>query len=101
MSDSNNASPRLFIVEGAATGLIALFGFFLLPDTPLTTRWLNERERELAHSRMERDQVSDGLGEASAMEGLRQACRDPRTWIFVFMQNFHLSACSFNSFFPT
>lgn len=23
------------------------------------------------------------------------------SWLFCLMQNFHLSACSFNSFFPT
>ncbi|KAK2063710.1 major facilitator superfamily transporter [Colletotrichum caudatum] len=92
----------LFIVEGAATGVVAVFGFWLLPSTPLTTRWLSERERELAHSRMERDKLSDSdSSEASAMDGLRQAVRDKRTWLFCLMQNFHLSACSFNSFFPT
>jgi hypothetical protein len=81
--------------------LVALFGFWLLPNTPLDTHWLNDRERELAHSRMERDKVSDSLEEASAWEGLKQACADKRTWLFCLMQNFHLSACSFNSFFPT
>ncbi|KXH47743.1 major facilitator superfamily transporter [Colletotrichum simmondsii] len=92
----------LFIVEGAATGLVALFGFWLLPNTPLTTRWLNDRERELAHSRMEKDKLSDSDDKkASAMDGLKQAVRDKRTWLFCLMQNFHLSACSFNSFFPT
>ncbi|KAF2820461.1 MFS general substrate transporter [Ophiobolus disseminans] len=91
----------LFIVEGAATGLVAIFGFFLLPNTPLTTSWLTPEERELAHARMERDRVGDSTEPVSSMEGLRQACRDPRTWLFCFMQNFHLSACSFNSFFPT
>ncbi|KAK2035327.1 major facilitator superfamily transporter [Colletotrichum zoysiae] len=92
----------LFIVEGAATGVVAVFGFWLLPNTPLTTRWLSERERELAHSRMEKDKLSDSdSNEASAMDGLRQAVRDRRTWLFCLMQNFHLSACSFNSFFPT
>jgi sugar phosphate permease len=72
----------LFIIEGAATALVALFGFWLLPDEPLTTRWLSPAERELAHGRMMRDKVGD-QGQASAMEGLRQACRDPRTWLFV------------------
>lgn len=90
----------LFIIEGVATAVVALSGFWLLPDTPLTTRWLKPEERELAHSRMERDRVGD-KGESSAMEGLKQACKDPKTWIFCLMQNFHLSACSFNSFFPT
>jgi hypothetical protein len=87
--------------EGAVTALVALFGFFLLPNTPLTTSWLTPAERELAHARMERDRVGDSSEPVSSMEGLRQACRDPRTWLFCFMQNFHLSACSFNSFFPT
>ncbi|GJD01388.1 major facilitator superfamily transporter [Colletotrichum higginsianum] len=92
----------LFIVEGAATGFVAIFGFWLLPNTPLTTRWLNERERELAHSRMEKDKLSDSdENKATAMDGLKQAVRDKRTWLFCLMQNFHLSACSFNSFFPT
>jgi len=92
----------LFIVEGAVTGLVALFGFWFLPNTPLTTRWLKDNERELAHARIERDRVSDASDvKASAMDGLKQACRDKRTWIFCLMQNFHLSACSFNSFFPT
>lgn len=90
----------LFIIEGVATAVVAMLGFWLLPDTPLTTRWLKPEERELAHSRMERDRVGD-KGQASAMEGLKQACKDPKTWIFCLMQNFHLSACSFNSFFPT
>ncbi|KAK7701021.1 hypothetical protein SLS64_010615 [Diaporthe eres] len=92
----------LFIVEGAATGFVALVGFWFLPNTPLTTRWLKDDERELAHARMQRDKVSDSSDvKASAMDGLKQACRDKRTWLFCLMQNFHLSACSFNSFFPT
>ncbi|KAG9375523.1 hypothetical protein A1F94_013898 [Pyrenophora tritici-repentis] len=91
----------LFIIEGAATALVAVVGFFMLPNTPLTTRWLTPPERELAHARMERDRVGDSMEPVSMMEGLRQACRDKRTWLFCLMQNFHLSACSFNSFFPT
>ncbi|RYP37776.1 hypothetical protein DL767_002791 [Monosporascus sp. MG133] len=91
----------LFIVEGAVTALVALFGFFLLPNTPLTTHWLKAEERELAHARMERDKLGDSLEQASTMEGLKQAAKDKRTWLFCLMQNFHLSACSFNSFFPT
>jgi len=87
--------------EGAVTAVVAIFGFFLLPNTPLTTSWLNPQERELAHARIERDRVGDSTEPVSMVEGLKQACRDPRTWLFCFMQNFHLSACSFNSFFPT
>ncbi|KAI9152276.1 transporter [Paramyrothecium foliicola] len=92
----------LFIVEGAVTALVSIFGFFLLPNTPLTTWWLTDSEKQMAHSRMERDKLSDADDKpASAWEGLKQACADKRTWLFCLMQNFHLSACSFNSFFPT
>lgn len=96
----NKSTLRLFILEGAATALIGLLGFWLLPDTPLTTRWLNEEERKIAHERMERDRVDD-QGESSVMVGLKQAVKDPKAWAFCLMQNLHLSACSFNSFFPT
>jgi hypothetical protein len=94
-------NPRLFIVEGAVTALVAIVGFFMLPNTPLTTRWLTEREKQLAHERMEKDKVSDSQEGGSSWDGLKQACKDKRTWLFCLMQNFHLSACSFNSFFPT
>lgn len=81
---------------------MALFGFVFLPNTPLTTWWLSDREKELAHGRMENDKIADADERpTSAMDGLKQACRDKRTWMFCLMQNFHLSACSFNSFFPT
>lgn len=92
---------RLFIIEGAATAFMAIVGFWILPNTPLDTYWLNQRERTLAHERMERDKIGDSLEQASAWEGLKQAVKDKRTWLFCLMQNFHLSACSFNSFFPT
>ena len=91
---------RLFIIEGSVSAFVAFTGFWLLPNTPLTTRWLNSEERELAHARIERDKMGEPE-QASMMEGLRQAVRDKRTWVFCLMQNFHLSACCFNSFFPT
>jgi MFS family permease len=92
----------LFIIEGAITAVVSFVGFFILPNTPLTTWWLTDEEKNLAHSRMERDKLSDSNDQlASAWQGLKQACADKRTWIFCLMQCFHLSACSFNSFFPT
>lgn len=91
----------LFILEGAVTAFVAILGFFLLPNTPLTTWWLTDSEKKLAHERMEKDKIGDSVEKASAWDGFKQACKDKRTWLFCLMQNFHLSACSFNSFFPT
>ncbi|TEA22084.1 putative transporter [Colletotrichum sidae] len=90
----------LFIIEGCLTFGVAVVGIFTLADSPLTTRWLNPEERRLAHERMLRDTV--GLEESKgARAGFKQAVRDPRLWVLCFIQNTHLSACSFNNFFPT
>ncbi|KAL4966652.1 putative MFS pantothenate transporter [Aspergillus stella-maris] len=44
----------LFIIDGLITLPIAIYGLFLFPDTPTTTRatYLNQSERELAASRL-------------------------------------------------
>ncbi|KAH7030622.1 major facilitator superfamily domain-containing protein [Microdochium trichocladiopsis] len=90
----------LFIIEGAVTAGIAMFGFFLLPDDPSQTRWLTQAEKDLAIERIRRDTVGQ-QARGSTWDGLKQACKDPRTWLFCLMQNLHISACSFNNFFPT
>jgi MFS family permease len=81
----------LFILEGIFTFAIGIMGFWLLPNTPLDTRWLSAEERELAHSRMEMDRVESSPQDVTSFDGLKQAVRDPRAWLFSFMQMFHLS----------
>ena len=90
----------LFIILGVVTFGISIVAIWLLPDHPLTTRWLSPEERELAHSRMERDTV--GLEESrGTLIGLKQAAADPKLWLLTLLQTLHLAACGFNSFFPT
>ena len=38
----------LFIIEGAATVVVAMACFFVLPNFPRTTKWLTDEERTLA-----------------------------------------------------
>lgn len=90
----------LFIIEGTLTFGVAFIAIWFLPDFPLTTRWLTPEERELAHDRIQRDTVGIAPNKG-AMAGFAQAIRDPRLYLLAFMQNMHLSACSFNNFFPT
>jgi hypothetical protein len=45
----------LFIVEGCLTLVVATVCYYMLPDRPHNTRWLNAREREVAEWRMLRD----------------------------------------------
>ncbi|KAH6877712.1 major facilitator superfamily domain-containing protein [Alternaria rosae] len=90
----------LFIIEGIVTVGVSIVCVFLLPDEPLTTKWLTPEQRQLAHDRIQRDTV--GLEPSKGVKaGFMQALRDPRLYLLVFMQNMHLSATSFNQFFPT
>ncbi|KAI9702197.1 MAG: hypothetical protein M1820_006279 [Bogoriella megaspora] len=48
----------LFIIEGAASVLFAIFAFFYLPASASTARFLSPVERELAHTRIQMDSSS-------------------------------------------
>lgn len=91
---------RLFIIQGAITFVVAVASFFILPNQPLQTWWLTEEERQLAHSRVRRDTVEASTSRGS-IQGLLVAIRDPRLWLFVFMQHMHLAANGFKNFLPT
>jgi MFS family permease len=64
----------LFIIQGAATFAVAVGAAFILPDQPLTTKWLTEDERLLAHSRMTRDTVGASSA-TSSIRGLLNAAK--------------------------
>ncbi|KAI1845045.1 hypothetical protein JX266_008838 [Neoarthrinium moseri] len=90
----------LFIIEGIVTLGVAGIAIFMLPDSPLRTTWLTPEERQMAHDRMIRDTVGSE-GSKGARAGFLQAIKDPKLYLLAFMQNMHISACSFNNFFPT
>lgn len=91
----------LFIIQGAVTLLIAFVACFTLPDEPLTTRWLTPEERQLAHDRVARDTVGLDTGKPSVWSGFGEAMRDPKVWVFIFLQHMHLATNGFKNFFPT
>jgi hypothetical protein len=80
----------LFIIQGVATFVIAVVACFTLPDEPLTTWWLNPEERQLAHARVARDTVGHSA-DVSMLAGLKEAVRDPKVWVFVYMQHLFVS----------
>jgi hypothetical protein len=101
------------------TFVIAIIGFFLLPDFPHNTKWLTQEERDLAVSRMALDTVGKGE-KTSVWAGFNQAAKDPMVWIFAMMAHMvgiphsfnpkntrltvyiqHLAANGFKNFFPT
>ncbi|KAJ5827928.1 uncharacterized protein N7525_006181, partial [Penicillium rubens] len=90
----------LFILQGAVTFVVAVGSVFVLPDDPLHTRWLTEDERQLAHARILADTVG-ARHQTSTFSGVKEAAKDPRVWLFAFMQHMHLAANGFKNFFPT
>jgi MFS family permease len=90
----------LFILQGVVTFVIAIVGYFLLPDFTHNTWWLTQEERDLATNRMALDTVGN-KGDTSVWAGFRQAAKDPMVWLFALMAHFHLAANGFKNFFPT
>jgi MFS family permease len=90
----------LFLIQGVATFAVAVAAFYLLPNSPLETRWLTPAERQLAHDRIAKDTTHKRAG-TSTWKGLWEACSDYRLWVFALMCNLHLSANGFKNFMPT
>lgn len=78
----------LFIIEGAASFLVGVLAFFMLPDfvesKTGSAQWLlNEDERQVSMDRMRRDAVSNADTDNSLVRGLKLAVRDVKMWLFV------------------
>lgn len=75
--------------------------WFILPNKPLDTPWLNADEKQLADFRVSRDTTERRIAGKTCTEGLKEACLDYRTWIFAIMGNLHLSANNYKNYMPT
>lgn len=94
----------LFIIEGSITLAIALAIFPFLPDYPLKTKrfWISHEQQLVVEWRIRNENagVVDENGE-SMLDGLRQALRDPKLYMFIVLQMSLLTAQSWNNFFPS
>jgi hypothetical protein len=90
-----------FLIEGAASIVVALVSFFILPSWPQDTKFLTEQEREMAQYRI---LVSNGGREeqvGGTWDGVKDAVRDPFTWFFCGLHFALVTAQSFKDFFPS
>ncbi|KAI9316894.1 major facilitator superfamily domain-containing protein [Dichotomocladium elegans] len=74
----------LFIIEGLIGVVIGIFGFFLLPDYPHNTRFIEGIERQVAVKRLERQGkkvVATGLN----LTTLRNVCTTPYIYLFTLI----------------
>jgi len=94
----------LFIIEGAATVVAALPGFYFLPNFPSTTKWLNDEEKWLAAARLAADDIGSAKGHG-ATEGhwasLKQCLGDWRTYVFTFIFMMVTGSQTIQYFIPT
>ncbi|KAJ6141073.1 hypothetical protein N7497_011966 [Penicillium chrysogenum] len=90
-----------FLIEGAASILVAIAAFFLLPNWPHNTKWITEQEREMAQYRI---MVSNGGHEETqggTWDGVKAAVKEPFTWLFCGLHFSLVNAQSFKDFFPS
>ncbi|KAG1768868.1 MFS general substrate transporter [Suillus occidentalis] len=94
----------LFYIEGILTVTVAIMAVFVLPDFPMTTKWLTDDERRLALKRMEEDA---GVGDQAETEnsgfgyGFSLAITDWKVWWFAILAVAQNVAMSFVVYFPT
>ncbi|KAK0387025.1 hypothetical protein NLU13_5339 [Sarocladium strictum] len=90
-----------FLIEGIVSIIVAIGAFWSLPDWPSNTRFLNEQQTEMAQYRV---LVSNGGKDEEAggtWDGLRDAAKDPFTWLFCLMHFALVTAQSFKDFLPS
>lgn len=90
-----------FLIEGIVSIVVALVSYLVLPEWPKNTRFLSEEEREMAQYRV---LVSNGGHDETVggtWEGVRDAAKDPFTWMFCLMHFALVTAQSFKDFMPS
>ncbi|PPJ55828.1 hypothetical protein CBER1_01610 [Cercospora berteroae] len=94
----------LFIVEGVATVGWAIVSYFILLDFPANTKKLSVRERELAISRLERDDVTgrnEDTPRITSLQALKQAVSSWRVWLLTAGYMVIVGSSTLSYFYPT
>lgn len=72
----------LFIIYGSVTVLMGILMFFMIPDTPDTAWFFNEREREVAVYRVLENETGIKDNKFNWDQGI-QALKDPQAWMLT------------------
>ncbi|KAI7489341.1 major facilitator superfamily transporter [Hortaea werneckii] len=93
-----------FLIEGAFSIIVAMSGFWLIPNWPhnTPTYYFSPQMAEMAQYR---SAVSAGGrsedDEGGYFDGIRQAAKDPFTWMFAALHFFLILSQSFKDFLPS
>jgi len=93
-----------FFIEGGVSILVAISGFWFLPNWPNDTGTYFFTAEESAMAQYRVDVSAGGISEddeGSYWGGISQAVRDPFTWMFAAIHFFLIIAQSFKDFLPS
>ncbi|KAK5679242.1 hypothetical protein LTS10_008057 [Elasticomyces elasticus] len=94
----------LFLIEGLLTVATAIGAIFVLPNYPVTTKWLKPDERILLAGRVLADRQGDSAHpprKFSALESVKAAFSDLRTYFFMVLYMLDNGSAILNYFIPT
>ncbi|KAM0751708.1 MFS general substrate transporter [Meredithblackwellia eburnea MCA 4105] len=91
----------LFLIEGLPSLLLAIIVFFFLPSRPQTTRYLNEEERTLELTRLNRNSLGEGHTGID-YTAVKRALLDWKTYVVAIAYScMNLGLGSVGGFLPT
>lgn len=81
---SNSHRSRRFLIVGALCSVWGIVLFFILPDSPPTTRTFTRGERLLAVGRLRENQTGVD-NKKFKWDQFRETFYDPKTWLFFLL----------------
>lgn len=92
----------LFIIEGLPTIVLSVLIFFFLPSRPETSKYLTEKERTLAITRLTNDQPGGVHNKKFQWSGFRRGITDYKTYLCgIIYLGVNLTLASISGFLPT
>lgn len=94
----------LFIIEGAITVASVPFAYWILPDTPSNTKFLNQQEKDIIQWKLKQDIGSDDNDAAvnqSTKSSFKLAIVDAKVWLVTLILSFLVAAAGVTNFFPS
>ena len=92
----------ILIIEGLPTFILGIATWWLLPDEPATTYFLNDQEKKLAVARLKRQTGYTASAAEFHWQDVRKGFKDWKIWAFSFAQfGCDTMLYGFSTFLPT
>lgn len=95
----------IFILEGLLTIVVAVLAYFFIHNYPSTATFLTKPERKFIQNRLSSTSIGGGdalNNETFSWDGVRQAARDPKVWLYgAAFHTLSLPLYTLSLFLPT